>query len=169
LKNMTDAGCITLLLGVESADQQSLDVINKEVTIDRIKRTFELTKKHGVRTIASVVLGMPGDTHKSISNTIRFVKSLKPNYAIFSLATPYPGTDFYLKSLEDNLIKTDDWSKFNLLTPVMETVDCSLEELKKLQKKAFRDFYARPLYLLRQSWMDGPIVFKAAVSILRDI
>jgi len=169
LKKMTDAGCITLLLGVESADQQSLDEINKNITIDRIRKTFELTKKHGVRTIASVVLGMPGDTRKSINNTIRFVKSLKPNYAIFSLATPYPGTEFYLKSLEDNLIKTDDWSKFSLLTPVMETVDCSLDELKKLQKKAFRDFYARPLYLLRQSWMDGPILFKAAVSMLRDV
>ena len=169
LKKMKDAGCITLLLGVESADQQTLDELNKQTTINRIKKTFELTKKHGVRTIASVALGMPGDTRKSIENTIKFVKSLEPNYAIFSLATPYPGTDFYMKSIEGNLIKTDDWSKFSLLTPVMETVDCSLEELKKLQKKAFREFYARPFYLLRQTWMDGPILFKAAISMLREV
>ncbi len=169
LKKMKDAGCITLFLGVESADQQSLDELNKKITIDKIKKTFELTKKHGIRTIASVALGMPGDTRNSIKSTIKFVKSLEPNYAIFSLATPYPGTDFYNKSLEDNLIKTDDWSKFSLLTPVIETVDCSLEELKKLQKKAFRDFYARPLYLLRQTWMDGPILFKAAISMLREV
>lgn len=169
LKKMKDAGCITLFLGVESSDQQSLDELNKRITVDKIKKTFELTKKHGVRTIASVALGMPGDTRKSIENTIKFVKSLEPNYAIFSLATPYPGTDFYAKSLENNLIKTNDWSKFSLLTPVIETVDCSLEELKKLQKKAFREFYARPLYLLRQTWMDGPILFKAAVSMLREV
>ena len=168
LKRMMDAGCITLFLGVESADQQSLDMINKKVTINKIKKTFELTKRHGVRTIASVVLGMPGDTRKSIENTIQFVKNLEPNYAIFSLATPYPGTDFYMNSRDENLIKTNDWSKFNLLSPVMETVDCSLEELKKLQKKAFRSFYARPMYLLRQSWMDGPILFKTAMAILKD-
>ena len=169
LKKMKDAGCITLLLGVESADQQSLNDLNKKITIKKIRKAFELTKKHGVRTIASVALGMPGDTRKSIENTINFVKSLNPNYAIFSLATPYPGTDFYLKSVKDNMIKTDDWSKFSLLTPVIETVDCSLDELKKLQKKAFRDFYARPLYLLRQSWMDGPILVKAAFSMIRDV
>lgn len=169
LCKMKEAGCITLFLGVESADQQSLDQLNKKITINKIKKTFELTKKHGVRTIASVVLGMPGDTRKSIETTIKFVKSLEPNYAIFSLATPYPGTDFYLNSKDDNLIKTNDWSKFNLLSPVMETMDCSLEELKKLQKKAFRDFYARPLYLLRQTWMDGPILFKTALAILRDV
>lgn len=169
LKKMKDAGCITLFLGVESADQQNLNEINKNITISKIKKTFELTKKMGVRTIASVVLGMPGDTRKSIENTINFVKKLEPNYAIFSLATPYPGTDFYLKSRDKRLIKTTDWSKFNLLTPVIETVDCSLEEVRKLQKKAFKEFYSRPMYLLRQSWMDGPILFKTALAILKDI
>lgn len=169
LKKMKDAGCITLFLGVESADQQNLNEINKNITIRKIKKTFELTKKMGVRTIASVVLGMPGDTRKSIENTINFVKKLEPNYAIFSLATPYPGTDFYLKSRDKRLLKTTDWSKFNLLTPVIETVDCSLEEVRKLQKKAFKEFYSRPMYLLRQSWMDGPILFKTALAILKDI
>lgn len=169
LKKMKDSGCITLFLGVESADQQNLDQLNKKITIKNIRKTFELTKKHGIRTIASVALGMPGDTRKSIEDTIKFVKSLDPNYAIFSLATPYPGTDFYTKSVENNLIKTNDWSKFSLLTPVIETVDCSLNELKKLQKKAFRDFYARPLYLIRQTWMDGPILFKAALSMLKEV
>ncbi|MDD1774756.1 MAG: B12-binding domain-containing radical SAM protein [Methanobacterium sp.] len=169
LRKMKEAGCITLFLGVESADQQNLNQVNKNITISKIKKTFELTRKLGVRTIASVVLGMPGDTRKSIENTIRFVKKLEPNYAIFSLATPYPGTDFYLQSNDDRLLKTTDWSKFNLLTPVMETVDCSLEELRKLQKKAFKEFYARPMYLIRQSWMDGPIIFKTALAILKDI
>ena len=169
LKKMKDAGCITLFLGVESADQQNLNEINKNITISKIKKTFELTRKLGVRTIASVVLGMPGDTRKSIENTIRFVKRLEPNYAIFSLATPYPGTDFYMKSKDDRLLKTNDWSKFNLLSPVIETVDCSLDELKKLQKKAFKEFYARPLYLLKQTWMDGPILFKTALAILKDV
>lgn len=168
LQKMKDAGCITLFLGVESADQQNLNEINKNITISRIKKTFELTRKLGVRTIASVVLGMPGDTRKSIENTVRFVKNLEPNYAIFSLATPYPGTDFYMKSKDERLIKTTDWSKFNLLSPVIETVDCSLDELRKLQKKAFRQFYARPLYILKQTRMDGPVLFKTALAILKE-
>ena len=169
LSKMKDAGCITLFLGVESADQQNLNEINKKITISKIKKTFELTKKMDLRTIASVVLGMPGDTKNSIENTIKFVKKLEPNYAIFSLATPYPGTDFYLKSKDDRLLKTTDWSKFNLLTPVMETVDCSLDELRKLQKKAFKEFYARPVYLLKQARMDGPVLFKTALAILKNV
>ena len=77
LSKMKDAGCITLFLGVESADQQNLNHLNKNITINKIKKTFELTKKLDVRTIASVVLGMPGDTRKSIENTIKFVKEIR--------------------------------------------------------------------------------------------
>lgn len=169
LKTMKDAGCITMFLGVESADQQVLNQVNKKTNINRIKKTFELTRKYGMRTIASVVLGMPGDTKKSIKNTIKFVKILEPSYAVFSLATPYPGTDFYLKAASENLIKINDWSKYTLLSPVLETVDCSLEELKKLQKKAFKEFYLRPTYIARQTWMDGPIILKTIASIVKGV
>ena len=169
LKIMKDAGCITMFLGVESADQQFLNDVNKMININRIKKTFELTKKYNMRTIASVVLGMPGDTKRSILSTIKFVKTLEPSYAVFSLATPYPGTDFYLKAASENLIKINDWSKYTLLSPVLETVDCSLEELKKLQKKAFKEFYLRPSYIARRTWTDGPIILKTVASIVKGI
>jgi anaerobic magnesium-protoporphyrin IX monomethyl ester cyclase len=169
LKTMKDAGCITMFLGVESADQQVLNQVNKQTNINKIRKTFELTKKYGMRTIASVVLGMPGDTKKSIKATINFVKTLEPSYAVFSLATPYPGTDFYVKAASENLIKINDWSKYTLLSPVLETVDCSLDELKKLQKKAFKEFYLRPTYIARQTWMDGPIILKTIASIVKGV
>jgi radical SAM superfamily enzyme YgiQ (UPF0313 family) len=169
LKTMKDAGCITMFLGVESADQQLLNEVNKKTNINRIKKTFELTKKYHMRTIASVVLGMPGDTKRSILSTIKFVKTLEPSYAVFSLATPYPGTDFYLKAASENLIKINDWSKYTLLSPVLETVDCSLDELKKLQKKAFKEFYLRPSYIARRTWTDGPIILKTVASIVKGV
>jgi len=169
LQKMKDSGCITVFLGVESADQQHLDKLNKRITLDRIRRTFELTRELDVRTIASAVLGMPGDTRQSIEKTINFVKSLNPSYAVFSLATPYPGTDFYIKASKQNLIKVNDWSKYTLLSPVLETVDCSLEELKNLQKKAFRDFYLRPSYIIRQVWIDGFVLIKTVGAMIKDV
>ncbi len=169
LQKLHDSGCITIFLGVESADQQQLDRINKQLTIEKIRKAFRLAKKNDIRTIASVVLGMPGDTKESIKRTVKFARELNPSYAIFSLATPYPGTRFYQQAVQENLIKVRDWSKFTLLSPVLETVDCSLEELKKMQKKAFRQFYLRPQYLLKQVWRDGPILFKTVVTMIREV
>ncbi len=169
LQKMSDSGCITMFLGVESADQQQLDRVNKQMTIEKIRRAFTLSRKHNIRTIASVVLGMPGDTRDSIGRTIKFVRELNPSYALFSLATPYPGTRFYKESVENNLIKVKDWSKYTLLSPVLETVDCSIDELKNMQKKAFRQFYLRPTYVLRQLRMDGPIILKTIAALMKEV
>lgn len=87
---MKEAGCITIFIGVESADQQQLDRMCKNTTITKIENAFKIAHKLKIRTIASVALGMPGDTKEIMNKTIKFVHKLKPNYAIYSLATPYP-------------------------------------------------------------------------------
>lgn len=169
LHKMSDSGCITMFLGVESADQQQLDRVNKQITIDKIRSAFKLARENDIRTIASVVLGMPGDTRSSIERTIKFAREINPSYAVFSLATPYPGTKFYQEAVQDNIIRVKDWSKYTLLSPVLDTVDCSLDELKKLQKKAFRQFYLRPFYLMKQVRMDGPILLKTVAAMMKEV
>ena len=100
LKKMKEAGCITIFIGVESADQQQLDNMCKNTTIAKIENAFKIAHKLKIRTIASVALGMPGDTKEIMNKTVKFVHKLKPNYAIYSLATPYPGTRFYKEAFE---------------------------------------------------------------------
>lgn len=169
LKKMREAGCITLFMGVESAEQQILDNVNKNTTIKKIKNAFKICREEKIRTIASVVLGMPGDTHESINKTVNFVKDLKPSYAIFSLATPYPGTKFYQQVFENNMIKVKDWSKYTLISPIIDTIECSLEDLRKYQTIAFCKFYLRPTYLIRQLIIDGPMLLKTIWGVFRHV
>ena len=169
LQIMKDAGCITIFIGVESADQQMLEKMNKNITISKTESAFRLARKVGIRTIASCVIGMPEDTKKTIKQTIDFVKKLNPNYALYSLATPYPGTRFYNETFKKNLIKINDWSKFTLLNPVLKTIDCSSKELRSIQKKAFLKFYLRPNYLIRQVSQDGMILLKTIFGVARQI
>jgi radical SAM superfamily enzyme YgiQ (UPF0313 family) len=169
LKLMKETGCITLFMGVESADQHVLEKMNKNITLDKTQRAFDLCRKVGIRTIASCVIGMPEDTRESINSTIEFVKKLNPNYALYSLATPYPGTRFYNESFKKDLITIKDWSKYTLINPVLKTMDCSSDELRRLQKKAFIGFYLRPSYLIRQTSQDGLILFKTILGIARQI
>ena len=112
---------------------------------------------------------MPEDTKKTMKQTIDFVKKLNPNYALYSLATPYPGTRFYNETFKKNLIKINDWSKFTLIDPVLKTIDCSSKELRSIQKKAFLKFYLRPNYLIRQISQDGLILLKTIFGVSRQI
>lgn len=169
LEIMKDAGCITIFIGVESADQQMLEKMNKNITVSKTENAFRTARKVGIRTIASCVIGMPEDTRKSIAKTIEFVKSLNPNYALYSLATPYPGTRFYNETFKKNLIQIRDWSKFTLLDPVLKTVDVSSKELRSIQKKAFLKFYLRPGYLAKQVSQDGLILLRTVFGVARQI
>lgn len=167
LKKMKEAGCITIFIGVESADQQQLDNMCKNTTIAKIENAFKIAHKLKIRTIASVALGMPGDTKEIMNKTVKFVHELKPNYAIYSLATPYPGTRFYKEAFEKNLIKIKDWSKYTLITPILETIDCSLNDMRKIQAKAFMKFYLRPHYIIRQFLQDGPYLLKTIFGVIK--
>ena len=164
LQTMKDSGCITIFIGVESADQQTLDNMNKNITVEKTENAFKLARKVGIRTIASCVIGMPEDTRSSIQKTIDYVKKLNPNYALYSLATPYPGTRFYNETFKKNLINITDWSN-----PVLETVDCTSKELRKIQKKAFINFYLRPGYLVRQVSQDGFVLLKTILSVSKTL
>lgn len=169
LETMKDAGCITIFIGVESADQQMLEKMNKNITVSKTEKAFRLARKVGIRTIASCVIGMPEDTRESMNKTIAFVKKLNPSYALYSLATPYPGTRFYNETFKKNLINIKDWSKYTLIDPVLETIDCTSAELRSIQKKAFLKFYLRPGYLARQVSQDGMILLKTIFGVARQI
>jgi len=169
LETMKDAGCITIFIGVESADQQMLEKMNKNITVSKTESAFRLARKVGIRTIASCVIGMPEDTRESMNKTIAFVKKLNPSYALYSLATPYPGTRFYNETFKKNLINIKDWSKYTLIDPVLETIDCTSAELRSIQKKAFLKFYLRPGYLARQVSQDGMILLKTIFGVARQI
>lgn len=145
MKIMVDNNCRLVFAGVESGNQAALDRINKKIKISQIEKFFEKTREAKLDTLASLVYGLPGDTRQSIRRTTRWVtKRLDPDIALFTSATPYPGTPFYETAVNDGKIKEQDYSKFTLFNPVMEITGLSRDEVKELIKEAYKEFYFRP-------------------------
>ncbi|MFX0115061.1 MAG: B12-binding domain-containing radical SAM protein [Candidatus Hodarchaeota archaeon] len=141
---MRRSGCRMFFIGVESGDQQILNSVKKKTTLNTVEQFFHNSKKARIDTIASIAFGFPGETKQSVFKTIKWViNTLDPSLALFASATPYPGTPFYEKAIAEGWINTKDFSKFDLLQPVLETSEFSPEELKELLKYAYRRFYFR--------------------------
>jgi radical SAM superfamily enzyme YgiQ (UPF0313 family) len=144
LSLMRKAGCRLVFVGVESGDQGILDNITKETTVSQIERFFVNIKKSRMDSLASVSFGFPGETRETVINTVNWVTDvLDPSLAVFTVATPYPGTRFYQQALTEGWIKEKDYSKYNLFTPIMDTTGLTREELKELTKWAYKKFYLR--------------------------
>jgi len=115
LKLMAKAGCRLVIVGFESANQQILNNIKKGITVEQIRKFAENVKKTGILLHADFIIGLPGETKETIQQTFQFIKEIKPDILQVSIATPFPGTEFYeylekhgylkLKDLRDYLDK----------------------------------------------------------------
>jgi radical SAM superfamily enzyme YgiQ (UPF0313 family) len=93
-----------------------------------------------------------------MQQTIDFAKELNIDLASFNIATPYPGTRFYnmVKEKGKFLIadwKDFDWDKFHHTSGKMIFTypgTASPEEVAEAYKRAHKEFYFRPKYILRQ-------------------
>jgi len=150
LFKMKEAGCFNIFYGYESGNQGLLDNIAKGVTLDRIREVNRWTKEAGIEVRASFMLGLPGETPDLARKTIDFAIELDPDYAQFSLTTPYPGTDLYKKAKDYGDLK-EDFSEYHGWNAVfLPSGYKDRDELLTMEKEAMRRFYFRPRYILNQ-------------------
>jgi len=155
LQKMKRAGCIAIWFGVESGSQIILDKMNKKIKIEQTRRAFKMAQQVGLITVASVILGFPGETEETLWETIRFVMSLDPHDVGYYIATPYPGTPLYEIVKKNGWLKTENFDKYDTATPVFETPYLSAEKLKRIREKAYQQFYLRPNYVAKMFKVGG--------------
>jgi radical SAM PhpK family P-methyltransferase len=68
-----ESGCIGVFLGIESGDAGILQAMNKSATLDRYRHGIEALHARGILTLASLIVGYPGETERSVRNTIEFL------------------------------------------------------------------------------------------------
>ncbi|SDC97004.1 PhpK family radical SAM P-methyltransferase [Actinokineospora iranica] len=77
---MAEAGCMGVFLGIESGDQRILKNMTKFAKTDRYEYGIEQLTKRGLVTLASIVLGFPGENEESVQNTLDFVNRTQPTF-----------------------------------------------------------------------------------------
>lgn len=168
------AGCYLIRYGVESGNQEMLNKMNKKISLNAILTTINHTKKHGIATSASYILGYPGETKESALQTIRLAKRLKTSVSLFFFAVPYKGTRLYAYAKNNDLIvekSTDKWIQFPD-KPILKTEYLSIDELISLRKKAYKMVYFNIYSMLKKAInIRNGIMFKqyvrAGLSIIK--
>ncbi len=171
LRKMRAAGCHQILFGIESADPDILRNIRKPIDIEQTRRAVRMVQEAGIAVRAAFMFGNPGESTETMRRTIDFAKDLDPDIALFNITTPYPGTQMFDWAKRNGYLRTLDWSDYDLANSVLELPTVSSEEVNRMYKVAYREFYFRPRYLLRRfmrlrSLDDFKANFQAFRSIL---
>lgn len=116
LSKMKAANIEKLEMGVETGDEISLKRMGKSTNVNMILNSFEMARKHGIKTGSFMLLGQPHETHSSIWQTIRLGIKINPTEPIFGTMVPYPGTEVAKLAAKGEagykLISTN-WDEYN--------------------------------------------------------
>ena len=125
---MKASGCHTIIFGIESVNEKTLQDVQKRIDAEKIKNTFALCKKKKIRRAATFIIGLPGETKEDIMRTVDFAIEIDCTFASFNIAGIRPGTEW-----------SHNPEKIHFLPQ---------EELERIRNKAIKKFYLRPGYIL---------------------
>ncbi len=156
LRAVYEAGCHTVMVGLESANEEILKKYKKNTKRSQMETALSLMRKIGLKTVGTFVLGLPGESQESLRETIAYARELPLDYASFNIATPRFGSTFRklmkqegtidLTRMEFDSSRTQPaWLKEDKEETLLPN-----QTIFALQREAIHRFYLRPTYLLRR-------------------
>jgi len=133
LRKLKQAGTTFIAYGLETSNPESLKLLKKDLDIDKLKESAEMTKKLGIETQVNFIIGCPDQTFSTFLEDVKFAGKLDVNQIRFYNLVPYPGTEMFewikkngrfLYPPEEFLNSLDYWGE----EPVFETQEFTRQE-----------------------------------------
>ncbi|NCS71525.1 MAG: radical SAM protein, partial [Candidatus Aenigmarchaeota archaeon] len=154
MKKMKEAGCRMIIVGYESGNQKILNNIKKGITTKMAKKFTKDAKRAGLKIFGCFMIGLPGDTKKTVEETFEYAKELNPDMAFFQQAVPFPGTELYAWVKENNYLVAknwDDWLDENgQLNCIISYPWLTNKEIRQLRDRFTIRFYLSPKHLIEE-------------------
>ncbi len=162
-----------VLFGLESAEQSTLERINKCGKSKDIENSMRMAKKAGLQPHVTCMVGYPWETLEQAQATVNLTRSLFDKGYIDTLQAtvviPYPGTPLFKECEEKGWLKTKDWDRYDMREPIMKT-QISDEEILKLTRSIYKSFLT-PKFIFRKikqirTWNDVVFYWRAGLRVI---
>jgi radical SAM superfamily enzyme YgiQ (UPF0313 family) len=161
---MKKSGCRLLIVGYESGNNNILKKIKKGINTDDIRKFAKNAKKANLLVHGDFIIGLPGETKDTIKETINLIFETRPEILQLSVASPFPGTEFYEWAKTNKFLLTDDPNEYLDENGHQKAVvsypwlDCQeiTKTVDKILKKYYISIYYVPL-VLRQIFRKNGI------------
>lgn len=151
MREMKRANCRLLITGFESGNDEILRNIKKGITVDEMRQFASDARRAGLLVHGDFIIGLPGETHETIENTKRLIKEIKPEILQVSVASPFPGTEFYEWCVENGYLLTDDPNEYlddqGHQKSIIKYNDLSEDEITEEVNSILKDYYFSPSYI----------------------
>ena len=125
-----EAGCTTLIIGIESINEATLLDMDKKVNFCvTYQDALERIHSRGMTVVGNFIVGFDTDTLAVFEDIIKFVDEHLILYPFFSILTPMPGTKLHDEFRDDGRLDHTDWARYDTRHVVFDPVHMSREQL----------------------------------------
>lgn len=100
LKAMKNSGCLQLDFGVETGSPEMLKKVSKGITVEQTINAFKICDEAGIRTLANILINLPGEEERHIKETKDLLKKIRPTVINVSILKPYPATPIFEENVK---------------------------------------------------------------------
>jgi len=165
-----------ILYGMESANQKTLDKIQKGIKVKEIIEGGQMAAKAGLEPHATIMLGYPWESYKDAKKTIKLAKYCFQkgyfNTIQATLVIPYPGSKLWKECKEKGWLLTENYERYDMREPVMK-IPFAKEKIYELEQELYSAFMT-PQYIFRKivsirSFHDFKYLFYMAWKLLAHL
>ncbi len=173
---MKKAGFRLLKFGLESANQKTLDKLDKGIKVEDIIKGCEMAKKSGLTVHLTMIVGYPWETKQDALKTFELAKKLmqsgKADLLQSTVLIPYPGTRLWKEAKQNNwlLFNEKAYERYDQREPVLKTKNSEPEEIASICGKIYTIFLT-PQYIFARlksikNWDDFKFNLRGAKAVL---
>jgi len=144
LKEMKEAGCWRVRIGIESGNSEVLNFIKKGITKHQAQKVANWAYQLDLEPKAFFMIGHLSDTKPTIEETINFACSLPIKDITVQMNTPLRNTPQYPLIEKYGRTVTCDFSDYTFFEPVFIPNTLTYEDLRYYYEKFYLKFYLRP-------------------------
>jgi anaerobic magnesium-protoporphyrin IX monomethyl ester cyclase len=141
LPKLRKSGLNWVLLGVENSDPSTLQAFNKGIKPKDAEDAVKLLKDNDIFAHTMFIIGGGKDTTSSIASLQAFVSELDPDFALFAVLTPFPGTQVFEEARRNGWIEDFNWSHYDMIHAIMPTETLSTREVQEELYECYSSFY----------------------------
>ena len=154
LKLAVRSGCISLFVGIESVDQETLNGANKQFNqVRNYKENIRKMHNAGIMVVGSFIFGFEEDTSVCYDKVLDFAVENSLYMVNCGIMTPFPGSVTYDKARRDGKIDDFRWSQYTGTSLVWRHPTMSKEEIEARYDRFRRQFYSLPS-IARRFWAN---------------
>ena len=138
---MRETGNRMAQIGIEASTDRELEELNKNQSLDKVAEAVKLLKDHDIVAQGLMIVGTRNDSADSIIQKVRYMQHLDIDFPIFTMFTPFPGTDVYNEAKANNWLETADYSLYDMSNAIMPTKHLTREQLMASYRWCYAAYY----------------------------